>query len=68
MTEVKTVSSQDFMVPVAAVLKGAADFVEVVVIGIDGDGEVQVASSMGTPQTIALINRAKPRIEELRED
>lgn len=64
----REVSSQEFSVPVGNVLDGARDLSEVAVIGIADDGEVYVGSSMGTPQTLALFDRARSRIDELAED
>lgn len=61
----EVVSSQEFSAPVAGVLAGASHLSEVAVIGIEEDGEVYVASSMGTPQTLALFGRARSRIDEI---
>jgi hypothetical protein len=64
---VKEVDSQHFSVPVENVLAGARGLIEVAVVGIDDEGEVYVASSMGTPQTKQLFDRVRPRIDELAE-
>lgn len=50
------------------VLKEARkSYQSVVVIGIDFDGEMQIASSEPTPHVLAMINQAPKRIEEIRE-
>jgi hypothetical protein len=62
------VSCGEFRAPVAGVLEGAKDLIEVAAIGIDASGEVQVFSSTGTPQTLALFDRARSRIDEIASD
>lgn len=64
----REVSSQEFSVPVPDVLDGAHALTEVAVVGIEDDGSVYVGSSMGTPQTLALFDRARGRIEELKTE
>lgn len=61
----REVSSQEFSVAVEGVLDGGRHLTEVAVVGIEESGEIYVASSMGTPQTLALIGRAPSRIEEI---
>jgi hypothetical protein len=69
-SRVRTVSSECFSKPVADVLDGAAeaDLAQIAIIGIDGNGELFVASNTGTPQTLALFEQARPEIERLRKD
>lgn len=67
-TFLDTLVSDEIVVPVDQVLDGGRELLEVVVIGLDINGKIQVAGSHSTAHSVLLLERGIAKIIQLLEE